>query len=65
MSPAAVTLTYGWGDMMPGVIQPFWAVALCEITGIKFREMMGYCVAVWIPYLTYISIACLLVPLGL
>ena len=51
--------------MMTDVIQPFWAIALCEITGIKFREMMGYCVAVWIPYLIYMSIACLLVPLTL
>ena len=65
VSPATVTLTYAWGDMMTDVIQPFWAIALCEITGIKFREMMGYCVAVWIPYLIYMSIACLLVPLGL
>ena len=65
MSPATVTLTYGWADMMTDVIQPFWAIALCEITGIKFREMMGYWVAMWIPYLIYISIACLLVPLGL
>ncbi len=65
VSPATVTLTYAWGDMMSDVIQPFWAIALCEITGIKFREMMGYCVAVWIPYLIYMSIACLLAPLGL
>lgn len=65
VGPATVTLTYGWSDMMTDVIQPFWAIALCEITGIKFREMMGYCVAMWIPYLIYMSIACLLVPLGL
>ncbi len=65
VSPATVTLTYAWGDMATDVIQPFWAIALCEITGIKFREMMGYCVAMWIPYLIYMSIACLLIPLGL
>jgi short-chain fatty acids transporter len=65
VSPATVTLTYAWGDMATDVIQPFWAIALCEITGIKFREMMGYCVAMWIPYLIYMSIACLLVPLVL
>lgn len=65
VSPATVTLTYAWGDMATDVIQPFWAIALCEITGIKFREMMGYCVAIWIPYLIYMSIACLLVPLVL
>jgi len=65
VSPATVTLTYGWGDMMTDVIQPFWAIALCEITGIKFREMMGYCVAVFIPYIIYMSLFCLVVPLGL
>ncbi|HIC96538.1 TPA: short-chain fatty acid transporter, partial [Candidatus Bipolaricaulota bacterium] len=65
VSPATVTLTYAWGDMATDVIQPFWAIALCEITGIRFREMMGYCIAMWIPYLIYMSIACLLVPLGL
>jgi short-chain fatty acids transporter len=65
VSPATVTLTYAWGDMATDVIQPFWAIALCEIKGIKFREIMGYCVAIWIPYLIYMSIACLLVPLVL
>ena len=65
VSPATVTLAYAWGDMMTDVIQPFWAIALCEITGIKFREMMGYCLAIWIPYVIYMSIACLLVPLVL
>jgi short-chain fatty acids transporter len=63
--PATVTLTYAWGDMATDVIQPFWATTLCEITGIKFREMMGYRVAVWIPYLIFMSIACLFVPLVL
>ena len=65
VSPATVTLTHAWGDMATDVIQPFWATALCEITGIKFREMMGYCVAVWIPYLIFMSMACLFVPLVL
>jgi short subunit fatty acids transporter len=51
--------------MATDVIQPFWTTALCEITGIKFREMMGYCVAVWIPHLIFMSIACLFVPLVL
>jgi short subunit fatty acids transporter len=48
---------------MSDVIQPFWAIALCEITRIRFREMMGYGAAMWIPYPIYMSIACLLVPL--
>lgn len=66
VSPATVTLTYAWGDMATDMIQPFWAIALCEITGIKFREMMGYAVAVWIPYIIYMSLVCLLlVPLNL
>ena len=51
-------------DAMTDIIPSFWAIALCEITGIRFREIMGYCVAMWISYL-YTSIACLLVPLGL
>ena len=65
VSDATVTLVYAWGDMMTDQIQPFWAIALCEITGVRFREMMGYCVAVWIPYMIYMSIYCLIIPLTL
>ena len=65
VSDATITLVYAWGDMMTDQIQPFWAIALCEITGVRFREMMGYCVAVWIPYMIYMSLYCLIIPLTL
>ncbi|MFQ6088510.1 MAG: short-chain fatty acid transporter [Candidatus Methanofastidiosia archaeon] len=63
VSNATAVIAYAWGDMATDVIQPFWAIALCEITGIKFREMMGYAIAVFIPYVILVSIALLFIPL--
>ena len=43
--PAGKTImAYGCGDMWTNMMQPFWALALLGIMGLKAREMMGYCI---------------------
>jgi len=59
-------LTYAWGDMMTDIIQPFWAIPLLGVAKLKFGDIMGYCLLIFIPYVVLITIALLIVPyLGL
>ncbi|CAK7046287.1 MAG: Putative short-chain fatty acid transporter [Desulfovibrio sp.] len=37
-------VAFGCGDMWTNMYQPFWAIALLGIMGLKAREMMGYCI---------------------
>jgi len=37
-----VVMAVAYGDQLTNMIQPFWALALLGITGLKAREIMGY-----------------------
>lgn len=63
VSYATITVAYAWGDMMTDVIQPFWAIPLMTITAVEFREIMGYALAIFIPYMIMVSVALLFIPL--
>jgi len=42
--PGKMIVAFGCGDMWTNMLQPFWAIALLGIMGLKAREMMGYCI---------------------
>ncbi|WP_051330916.1 TIGR00366 family protein [Aneurinibacillus terranovensis] len=65
ISPASTTIAYGWGDMMSHLIQPFWAIALLDITKTKFGQIAGFCMMLLIIYIIITSIAMFLMPLNL
>lgn len=60
---ALAVLTYAWGDMMTDIIQPFWAIPLLGVAKLNFRDIMGYCIVIFIPYVIIITIAFLLAPM--
>lgn len=64
-SNAATTMAYAWGDMMSDMIQPFWAIALLAIVRLKFGQIMGYCVVVWLAFLIVTTIGMFLLPANL
>lgn len=64
-SPAAITIAYAWGDMMSNIIQPFWAIPLLAIVGLKFGEILGYCIIIFIALLAIGSIGMFFLPAGL
>jgi short-chain fatty acids transporter len=37
-----------WGDAWTNMIQPFWALPLLALTGLKLRQIMGYCIVILI-----------------
>lgn len=65
ISDAAVVLAYSWGDMMTDVIQPFWAIPMLAIVGLKFGQIMGYCTVICLFYMVMVIIAMFFMPITL
>jgi short-chain fatty acids transporter len=40
---SVVTMAIAWGDQWTNLIQPFCAIALLAVTGLKLREIYSYC----------------------
>lgn len=62
VAPALTVLSYAWGDMMTDAIQPFWAIPLLGLAGLKFRDIMGFLTIVFLVYATVTSLAFLIAP---
>ncbi|MDO5658123.1 MAG: short-chain fatty acid transporter [Paracoccus sp. (in: a-proteobacteria)] len=41
-----VSMAVAWGDSWTNMLQPFWALPLLGIAGLKARDIMGYCLIV-------------------
>lgn len=41
---AKTAMAVAWGDAWTNMIQPFWALPLLAIAGLKVRDIMGFCV---------------------
>ncbi|PTX54284.1 short-chain fatty acids transporter [Litoreibacter ponti] len=42
--PARAAMAVAWGDAWTNMIQPFWALPLLGIAGLKAKDIMGFCV---------------------
>ncbi|MFO7274049.1 MAG: TIGR00366 family protein [Bacillota bacterium] len=61
--PNALTvLAYAWGDMMTDIIQPFWAIPLLAVARLRFRDIMGFAVVIFLVYAVLTSVAFLVAP---
>lgn len=45
-SPTDTLMAIAYGDQWTNMLQPFWAVPLLAITGVRARDIIGYC-ALW------------------
>ena len=43
-------MAYAWGDMLTDIIQPFWAIPLLGAARLGFKDIMGYCVVLFVVY---------------
>ncbi len=43
LSIPTVTLSYAYGDMTTNPLQPFWAIPILTVAGLRFGDIMGYC----------------------
>ncbi|MBI3269446.1 MAG: TIGR00366 family protein [Planctomycetes bacterium] len=52
-------LLVAYGDELTNLVQPFWALALLGITGLRARDIMGYTAATML-LVTPLYLACIL-----
>ncbi len=62
VSPSLTVLAFAWGEMITDGIQPFFCIPLLGITGVGFRDIMGFLLIFFIVYASVVSAAFLLVP---
>ncbi len=44
IEPAHAMMAMAYGDQWSNMLQPFWAVPLLAVTGVRARDIVGYCV---------------------
>lgn len=44
VSHAVTAMSVAWGDAWTNLIQPFWAIPILTLVGLKIKDIMGYCV---------------------
>ncbi|WP_404454461.1 short-chain fatty acid transporter [Oceanobacillus kapialis] len=59
VSTAKTAMAVAWGDAWTNMIQPFWALPLLAIAGLKVRDIMGFCVLILVYSFIPISIGLL------
>jgi short-chain fatty acids transporter len=42
VAPSEMIMSVAYGDQLTNMLQPFWALPLLAITGIKARDIVGY-----------------------
>lgn len=54
VDPATIAMAVGWGDAWTNLIQPFWALPLLGVLGLKIKDIMGYCfiLCIWVGIVT-------------
>jgi len=55
-------MALAYGDQWTNLFQPFWALALLGLTGLKARQIMGYCMTVMLIGLIFFIIALAVLP---
>ncbi|WP_082224672.1 short-chain fatty acid transporter [Halolamina rubra] len=56
------TIAYAVGDAHTNLLNPFWALPLLAITGVKAREMFGYAIAMLLALIPFLAIVLWAVP---
>ena len=58
---ASVAMAVAWGDAWTNLIQPFWAIPVLAIAGLKAKDIMGFCIIQLLITGGYISVTLLTV----
>ncbi|WP_058367654.1 short-chain fatty acid transporter [Haloparvum sedimenti] len=56
------TIAYAVGDAHTNLLNPFWALPLLAITGVKAREMFGYAIAMLLLLVPFLAVALTVIP---
>lgn len=55
-------IAFGTGDAWTNLFQPFWAIALLGITGMRARDMFGYCITLMFALIPFFAILLMFLP---
>jgi short-chain fatty acids transporter len=55
-------MAYSVGDAWTNLFQPFWAIPLLGITGIRARDMFGYCITMLFLLVPFLALALSFIP---
>jgi len=56
VSPAKMVMALAYGDQLTNMLQPFWALPLLAITGVRARDIVGYTAVVMIAAALWIGL---------
>ena len=56
------TIAYAVGDAHTNLLNPFWALPLLAITGVRAREMFGYAIAMLLALIPFLAVVLFAVP---
>jgi len=56
IAPGKMVMAVAYGDQLTNMLQPFWALPLLAITGVRARDIVGYTAVVMIAALIWITI---------
>ena len=62
VSPTTTLLAYCYGDSTSNLIQPFWAIPILTVTGMKFGDVLGYSGLIALALFLVTAIAMLIIP---
>jgi short-chain fatty acids transporter len=56
IEPAKMVMAMSYGDQLTNMLQPFWALPLLAITGVRARDIVGYTAIVMVAGATWIGV---------
>lgn len=59
VDPSTTIMAFAYGDAATNLLQPFWALPLLAITGVRARDIMGYTALIALFVMSFVSIALL------
>ncbi|MFG0243683.1 MAG: short-chain fatty acid transporter [Phycisphaerales bacterium JB054] len=62
VSPAKMVMSVAYGDQLTNMLQPFWALPVLAITGVKARDIVGYTALVMVVASAWVVLWLVLVP---
>jgi short-chain fatty acids transporter len=60
VAPGTMVMAVAYGDQLTNMLQPFWALPLLAITGVRARDIVGYTAVVMIAAAIWIAFGLLL-----
>ncbi|MEM1423296.1 MAG: TIGR00366 family protein, partial [Planctomycetota bacterium] len=59
VAPSTMVMSVAYGDQLTNMLQPFWALPLLAITGVKARAIVGYTCLVMIVAAAWLALCVL------